>query len=383
MRHHKYNPDYQFVVDPMEFDKYTDRNILQFCLGATMYMPGTKDFAQAIMTRKYPGLTSMVMCFEDACLLSDVPKAEENVHTLLEYLYEQIESGNLSREDIPLIFVRVRSVEQFRHFAEQLNGKQVRILAGVNFPKFDTSNGEAYYSYLRELNEKYGDILYGMPIIESSSVAMKETRMEELLGIKKILDKYRDIVLQVRVGATDFSSYFGARRSINYSVYDIMVVREILCDILNIFERYNEYVISGPVWEYFRANKTMKFEDLPKYDFSNDLIKRETIFNEEVDGLLREVMLDKANGFVGRTIIHPTHLKFVNGLQAVIREEYEDALQILGSDVNEGGVIKSKGSGKMNEIKPHTNWAKKIFWRAKVYGVIENQAEYLKLINVD
>lgn len=383
MRHHKYNPDYQFVVDPMEFDKYTDRNILQFCLGATMYMPGTKDFAQAIMTRKYPGLTSMVMCFEDACLLSDVPKAEENVHTLLEYLYEQIESGNLSREDIPLIFVRVRSVEQFRHFAEQLNGKQVRILAGVNFPKFDTSNGEAYYSYLRELNEKYGDILYGMPIIESSSVAMKETRMEELLGIKKILDKYRDIVLQVRVGATDFSSYFGARRSINYSVYDIMVVREILCDILNIFERYNEYVISGPVWEYFRANKTMKFEDLPKYDFSNDLIKRETIFNEAVDGLLREVMLDKANGFVGRTIIHPTHLKFVNGLQAVIREEYEDALQILGSDVNEGGVIKSKGGGKMNEIKPHTNWAKKIFWRAKVYGVIENQAEYLKLINVD
>ena len=32
-----------------------------------MYMPGTKDFAQAIIDKKYPGLTSMVMCFEDAC----------------------------------------------------------------------------------------------------------------------------------------------------------------------------------------------------------------------------------------------------------------------------------------------------------------------------
>ena len=49
-----------------------------------------------------------------------------------------------------------------------------------------------------------------MPIIEDAEVAYKETRMIELMGIKKILDKYRDLVLQVRVGGTDFSSVFGA-----------------------------------------------------------------------------------------------------------------------------------------------------------------------------
>ena len=42
-----------------------------------MYMPGTKDFLQPILDKKYPGLTSMVMCFEDACKEELVPEAEK------------------------------------------------------------------------------------------------------------------------------------------------------------------------------------------------------------------------------------------------------------------------------------------------------------------
>ena len=37
MRHHMYNPDFKFVVEPEHFNKYTDRELLQYCLGATMY----------------------------------------------------------------------------------------------------------------------------------------------------------------------------------------------------------------------------------------------------------------------------------------------------------------------------------------------------------
>ena len=62
--------------------------------------------------------------------------------------------------------------------------------------------------YLKQLNEKFGEIIYGMPIIEDQEVAFRETRMTELIGIRDILDKYKDIVLQIRVGATDFSSCF-------------------------------------------------------------------------------------------------------------------------------------------------------------------------------
>ena len=106
-------------------------------------------------------------------------------------------------------------------------------------------------------------------------------------------------------------------------------------------------------------------------------MNRDEIINEAVDGLLREVILDKANGFVGKTIIHPSHARFVNGMQAVIKEEYDDAEQILSTS---GGVIKSRSDNKMNEINPHRSWALKVHYRAKAYGVIEDGLSYLKLI---
>lgn len=379
MRHHQYNPDYQFVVAPMDFTKHTDREMLQYCLGASMYMPGTKDFVGKILGRSMRGLTSIVLCFEDACPEDDVPAAEENTLNLLETVSTAIDNGSIAKEDIPLIFCRVRNQEQFVHFSEKLTAHHCQVLAGINFPKFNKGNGEAYYQHLRYLNDKFGEILYGMPIIEDSEVAFKETRMDELMGIKRILDEYRDLVLQVRVGATDFSSYFGMRRGVDYTIYDIMTVRDCLSDILNVFSRNNEYVISGPVWEYFRASKEMMFKELPQHDINDSLLKREKIFNSAVDGLLREVIYDKANGFVGRTVIHPTHVKFVNALQAVTKEEYDDACQILGTG---GGVIKSASANKMNEIKPHTNWAKKILMRSKAFGVIQDEIEYTKLFSV-
>ncbi len=380
MRHHRYNPDFHFQKDPVEFNKYTDLGLLKYCLGATMYMPGTKDFTNKIMTNEMAGLTSMVMCFEDACPEDEVEQAEQNTLRMLDTIGIALEQGEITYETIPLIFCRVRNMDQFHHFAEQLTTCQVKVLAGINFPKFNTSNGEAYFSYLKELNKKFGEVLYGMPIIEDEVVAHKETRIDELLGIKEILDRYKDIVLEVRVGATDFSAVFGVRRDIDYTIYDIAPVRDCLSDIINIFGRDNDYVISGPVWEYFRASKEMMFKDLPVQNIHDSLLRREPIFNDAVDGLLREVILDKANGFVGRTVIHPTHVKYVNAMQAVTLEEYEDACQILDA---KGGVVKSSNANKMNEIKPHTRWAEKMYMKSLAYGVIKDQTEYMKLFAVE
>ena len=380
MRHHLYNPDFKFVVEPENFNKYTDKELLQYCLGATMYMPGTKDFAPKILSNAMPGLTTIVLCFEDACPEDRVPEAEENVHRLLDTVTSAVDDGSLDADKVPLIFVRVRNTEQFRHFGEALTKHQARSLCGINFPKFNAENGNTYYSYLRELNVRLDEILYGMPIIEDPEVAYKESSIEELMRIKRILDKYRDLVLQVRVGGTDFSSVFGVRRGVDYSIYDIMTVRECLADIVNVCGRNNDYVISGPVWEYFRAPKRLMFEELPEHGIEDYLMKRLPIVNNEIDGLLREVILDKANGFVGRTVIHPSHVKFVNAMMAVTKEEYDDASMILGTD---GGVVKGSGGNKMNEIKPHTNWAKKILNRARAFGVIENEGAYVKLFAVN
>lgn len=375
MKHHQYNPSYRFVKDPVDFNKYTGRSLLQYCLGATMYMPGTKDFAKAIVEKRYPGLTSMVMCFEDACKEEDVPTAEQNCIHVLETLKQEVDAGILKYEDIPLIFFRVRNVEQFKHFATMLKPEHIKYITGFNFPKFNSLNAAAYMDHLVDLNRQFGEIIYGMPIIEDAHVAYKESRLDELIAIKRVLDQNKELVLNIRVGGTDFSSCFGVRRGINYTIYDILTVSNCLMDILNVFTRNNDYTVSGPVWEYFKVNKSMKdMKELPSVDLQQTILKRKAIVNDAVDGLMRELMLDQANGFMGKTCIHPSHLNYINGMLAVTKDEYDDAYQIMHTS---GGVI--KGTKGMNEIGPHKAWAERILMRAEAYGVIENDASYMDL----
>lgn len=381
MRHHKYNSGFKFVLEPEDFNKYTEKELLQYCPGATMYMPGVNDFSSKILNKQMPGLTSLVFDFEDACPHDRVEEAEANVLSMLDIFAAALDEQKISYDDLPLIFCRVRNHDQFIRFADKLTKQQAKVLAGINFPKFNSQNGEVYMFYLKKLNEKLDEIIYGMPIIEDSRVAYKETRMSELLSIKHILDSNKNLILQVRVGATDFSSFFGVRRGVDYSIYDILTVREILTDILNIFSRNNDYVLSGPVWEYFRISKEMMFEKLPTHHVEDFLLKRIPIVNPEIDGLLREVILDKANGFIGRTVIHPTHVKYVNALQAVTSEAYEDACSILENTA--GGVFKGSRGNKMNEVTPHTTWAKKLYMRARAYGVIENEHDYHVLFSTE
>ena len=46
-------------------------------------------------------------------------------------------------------------------------------------------------------------------------------------------------------------------------------------------------------------------------------------------------------------------------------------------------MVKGSGANKMNEVKPHTNWARKVVNRARAYGVIENEGAYVKLFAVN
>ena len=152
MRHHLYNPDFKFEVEPEHFDKYTERELLQYCLGATIYMPGFKDFTPKILNNSIPGLTTMVLCFEDACPEEKVSEAMDNVHHLLATVTEAVENGDLDPDCVPLIFVRVRNLEQFKAFGEALTKKEVKALSGVNFPKFNAENGYEYF-FIEELVE--------------------------------------------------------------------------------------------------------------------------------------------------------------------------------------------------------------------------------------
>lgn len=371
-----YNPGFNFVKAPIEFNKSTERDTLQYCLGATLYMPGTKDIREKVINHELP-VTSFVMCCEDAIKEEDLPAAEQNILDTMDFFADQIEAGRITQDDIPLIFMRVRNPEQFKSFAARMTKRQGDILTGFNFPKFNSKNALGVLRTLVETNARLGVTLYGMPILEGEEIAFRESRNQELLLLRNILEPYKELILNIRVGGTDMSSLFGVRRGINSTVFDIMTVRDALSDILNAFNRFNDYCVSAAVWEYFRAYKDDDIDDVIKRNFHNALIKGQDIVNPAIDGLLKEVLLDRANGFVGKTIIHPTHAKFVNAMFTVVEEEYNDAIQILNTS---GGVIKSEGGGKMNEIGPHHRWAEKIVRRANVYGVVKNEDSVLNLV---
>lgn len=378
MIHNSFNPNFEFVHSPLNFNKNSDRLFLQYCLGATLYMPGTRSVVQKILSKGNIDYTSMVMCFEDAIEESELIHAENNVLDHLKTLSEAIKSKKISLNDIPLIFIRVRNTIQFKNFISKLEEIHINVLCGFVFPKFTSQNGADYLGTLHHINKVHSTNLYAMPLLEGKDLAFKETREKELFAVKQLLKPFKELILNIRIGGTDLSSLFAVRRGINYSIYDILTVKDALTDILNYFGRCeDEYIISGPVWEYFLADANDSLNKIIQNNIHNSILNRENIINEAVDGLLREVVLDKANGFVGKTIIHPSHARFVNGMQAVTKEEFDDAEQILNTS---GGVIKSLKENKMNEINPHRNWALKVHFRAKAYGVVEDNTAYLKLI---
>ncbi|MFN3530024.1 MAG: HpcH/HpaI aldolase/citrate lyase family protein [Bacteroidia bacterium] len=378
MIHHRYNSAFQFVEPPVVFDKNTEKGLLQYCLGATLYMPGTRSVANKIIEGENLDYTSMVMCCEDAIDESELTKAEENILQHLESLDAAVQAGRIKLGDVPLTFVRVRNTAQFNRFATRLKSEHINILSGFVFPKFTSYNGADYLSVLYHLNQVHKSKLYGMPLLEGKDIAYKETRENELLAVKQLLTPFQDLILNIRIGGTDLSSLFAVRRGVNYSIYDILTVKDSLTDILNFFGRaQDDYVISGPVWEYFLADANDNLDHVIEKNIHLSLLNRYEIINEAVDGLLREVVLDKANGFVGKTIIHPSHARFVNAMQAVTKEEFDDAEQILNTS---GGVIKSRNDNKMNEINPHRSWALKVHYRAKAYGVVEDGLSYIRLI---
>lgn len=349
-----------FYKEPRPFTKYTAKQQLRYCVGAALYMPAIREqIASDIINLKYPLLTTIVIDLEDA--LGDI-QVEEGIKQLektIEILDQAIQSNVVQEEQLPLIFVRVRGPEQLQEIIQCL-GERQHILTGYVLPKFTEDNGRTYLELIEQQN-RLGFKLYAMPILESAEVFYKENRMDNLLAIRALLTEYIDYVLNVRIGSTDLSGLVGVRRTIHHTIYDLQAVRDCITDILNVFLRESpQFTVSGSVWEYFGE--------------CADGISTAT------QGLLREVELDRLNGLIGKTIIHPTHIDAVNSMYVVSHEEYMDALKIISHADGYNGVLKSDYGNKMNEMKPHYNWAEQMLIRAEVYGVFNPQYNHIHLL---
>jgi citrate lyase beta subunit len=365
-----------FHRQPMQFHRDSDRDVLSVALGATLYAPATRPrLTEDIRKQTTRGVASMVICLEDAIASDDVPAAEYNA-------IEQLQAYRNSTEEGPLLFVRVRAPEQIIDLTRRL-GDAVDVLTGFVLPKFTGDIGKEFLDALAKASANSGHRLLGMPVLESPDIIHRETRVESLARIAEMLEEHRENVLAVRIGATDLCSAYGLRRPRGMPIYDIRLVADAIADVVNVLGRADGtgFVVTGPVWEYFDPNNAVFDQRLPEEAFEESKRSRRVykqIIDTDMEGLLHEIELDKANGLVGKTVIHPSHVAAVHALSVVTHEEYVDANDVLAATT--GGVRASEYANKMNEANPHRAWAERIRVRARVFGVTNPDVSWVNVL---
>lgn len=366
-----------FHQEPAEFSAESTARTLAAALGATLYSPANRpNLADDVLKQVGRGVVSMVLCLEDSIDDSEVVAAEEN---LIEHFADLDTRG----AELPLLFIRVREPEQIPDLVHRL-GPTVRRLSGFVLPKFTEERGVPFLEALTAAEAASGQRLFAMPVLESPELLHLETRRETLAGIARTVDKYRDRVLALRLGVTDFCSAYGLRRSPDMTAYDVKIVAAVIADVVNVLGRADGtgFTVTGPVWEYFRLQERMFKPQLRRSPFlegrAEDL--RTTLIEHDMDGLLREIDLDRANGLQGKTCIHPSHVLPVHALSVVSHEEFSDARDILRPERGGGGVLRSSYTNKMNEVKPHRAWAERTLLRAEVFGVAKEDIGFVELL---
>ncbi|MFC8177585.1 HpcH/HpaI aldolase/citrate lyase family protein [Rhodococcus sp. NPDC057297] len=367
--------DRLFLHAPEKIDTAGDLGLVAVGLGATLYMPATRaDLTETLIKRSAEGVCSLVIDLEDAVADHNLEEAIDNAVATLDALAADDVHGSL-------VFVRARTAQQIERICTSLR-TDASALAGFVIPKFTAARGGAFLDEVVRGSTRLGRRLFSMPVLESPEVVFRETRDTELVAIRALLQNHREQILAVRIGATDMCGMFGIRRDRDLTIYDVRVVADVISAIVNHLGRSNEsgFVITGPVWEYFADHERMFRPMLRQTPFAEqEAVRfRHQLVSHDLDALLREVALDRANGIQGKTVIHPSHVAAVHALSAVTHEEYHDALDILESDA--GGVRASGYGNKMNELGPHRNWAHQTLLRARAFGVTNEGITFVELL---
>lgn len=312
----------------------------KYSVGSLLYSPALNSkVADSVINDKFAKPYSLAICLEDTISADKLEESED-------LAVETVRQISVSNKEfyLPKIFIRVREPDQALRLFQRVR-PYLNVLTGFIFPKYALDNAVRYNESIVEINTYSNKRLYMMPILESSDLVDAYTRPSILSTLRGLLNGVKDYVLNVRVGGNDFSNVLSVRRHMNETIYDIAAISSLFGDIISIFSQ--DYVVSGPVWEYFSSSGS-----------------------EWKDGLAAEVRKDKLNGFIGKTVIHPNQIPVVNEMLRVARDDYEDAKLLIGWDNEEGFQVgKSANGERMNEVRTHYNWARKIITLAEIYGV--------------
>lgn len=315
-------------------------DILYYSIGALLYCPANKkSIADSIISEKFGTRFSLALCLEDTINDNFVEEAEQILISSINKIYSCRETQSFY---LPKIFIRVRNHAQITRLTAAF-GKSIEIITGYIIPKFDMSNAKEYINAVIKANETASHKIYMMPIYENSSIVDLRYRADILYGLKDTLSPVEELVLNIRVGGNDLCNLFGFRRHSDESIHSIRPVADIFSDIITVYG--TDYVVSGPVWEYYSGNNWER-------------------------GLINEIRDDRLCGFIGKTVIHPNQIDVINKSYQVPVSDYEDARSILNWDTDTASFVSGNlAKERMDEYKTHCNWARETLFLAEVFGV--------------
>ena len=315
-------------------------NILYYSVGTLLYCPANKkSIVDSIVKGKFGDKYSLALCLEDTINDDFVEEAEQILITSINNIFIQYQTLPFY---LPKIFIRVRNPEQIGRLTLSF-GKSIEIITGFIVPKFNSDNASSYIEQIIKANEAVSKKMYMMPIYENSTIIDLRNRTDILYSLKETLQPINELILNIRVGGNDLCHMFGFRRHSDESIHHIKPISNIFSDIITIYGM--DYVISGPVWEYYAGD------------------------NWE-EGLIQEIQDDKLCGFIGKTVIHPNQIEVVNRAYQVSMEDFNDAQAILNWNKNSNAFVSgSETKIRMNEYKTHINWAQQTIFMAEIFGI--------------
>lgn len=317
-------------------------SLLYYSVGPLLYCPANREtIASSIIQQKIEGSFSLALCLEDTVNDRFVEAAEHSLAVSVCQIRNAVGHADFY---LPKIFIRVRNPGQILRLVTML-GSGLEIINGFIIPKFSLENADPYIQCMVKANEQSKAPLYMMPIYESPGIVDLRSRYGILYALKEKLAQIEELVLNIRVGGNDLCHLFSFRRHANESIHKIRPVADIFSDIITVYGM--DYVVSGPVWEYYSG---AGWEE----------------------GLLNEIADDKLCGFVGKTVIHPNQIGAVNRAYQVPEKDYEDALKILSWDTECVSYVSADpGRERMDELKTHRNWARQAVLMAQAFGKAE------------
>lgn len=296
------------------------KKLSPFALGATLYMPATRnDLLDVVFAEKLEGLRSVVVCLEDAVSESDIDSALFNLSLLLSAI--DVRGG---RPVIaPLVFVRPRNAEMAAMLAQW---PLMRHVDGLVMPKLTLKNLGAWEAAVR------GTELFLMPTLETPEV-FDPSAMVDLRDA--LLASVQERIIALRIGGNDLMGCLGLRRNPVTTLYQTPMgyVIPMLAGVMGAAG----FALTAPVFEQL-----------------------------ETPGLLvEELALDIAHGLVGKTAIHPSQVAIIHRALQVSIDDLNSARAIL----SESAPAVFQFNGAMCEPATHLKWATHMIERARWHGV--------------